>query len=102
MRGLKINKQAKRPDTPLAETPKPIKVTYDRLSMAREYTNQAEGRPSNTPATKKDSMDFRAGFKKGINNKDFTAKEEPYGKNEYQKMGVWEGKNAIKKSKSKK
>lgn len=94
-----LQPKQKRRDTPLAETPKPVKVTYERLAMAREYTNQARGNASNTPATKKDSMDFRSGFKKGVNNKKFSAEEEPFGENEYQKMGRWEGNNAVKKKK---
>jgi hypothetical protein len=92
-------KQQKRPDTPLANTPNPVKLNYGGFSMAREYTNQAEGRPSNTPATKKDSLDFRVGFKKGVNNKRFSAEEEPFGENEYQKMGRWAGQKAVKKAK---
>lgn len=90
-------KKTKRPDTPLANTPEPIKVTYSRFGMAREATNKENGVDKDTPSTKKDSIDFRSGFKKGVNNKQFTAKETPYGENEYQKMGRWEGQNANKK-----
>ena len=93
---LQPNKN-KRPDTPLASTPTPVKITYSRFDMAREATNRDNGVDANTPATKKDSMDFRAGFAKGVNNKRFSAKEAPYGENEYQKMGRWEGQKAKKK-----
>lgn len=97
-----LQPKQKRPDTPLANTPEPVKLNYGGFSMAREYTNQAEGKPSNTPATKKDSTDFRSGFKKGVNNKKFSAKEEPFGENEYQKFGRWAGQKAVKKVQGKK
>jgi hypothetical protein len=91
--------QQKRLDTPLAPTPSPVKLNYEGFSMAREYTNLANGRSANTPATKKDSLDFRSGFKKGVNNKKFTAEEEPFGENEYQKFGRYAGQKAVKKAK---
>lgn len=34
MRGLKISKQVKRPDTPLASTPEPKKETLSRKKVA--------------------------------------------------------------------
>ncbi len=102
MRNLNIKKQTKRADTPLAPTPSPVKLNYGGFSMAREYTNQANGKPANTAASPKDSLDFRVGFKKGVNNKKFTAEEEPFGENEYQKFGRWAGQKAVKKAKGKK
>lgn len=91
------NKNKRRPDTPLAPTPK---VDYGNFSLARSYTNKALGLDENTPATRKDSTDYKQGFKKGIEGKSFTPRETPYGRNEYQKFGQWSGANVRKKTNS--
>jgi len=85
-----------RPDTPLAATPEP-KVTYKNLGLARTATNNAAGDYTNTPATAKDSADYRKGFRMGIKGQDVSALENKYqGKNQYVEKGNWEGKNAVK------
>jgi len=97
MRGLKINKQAKRPDTPLANTPEP-NITYKNLGLARSATNNAEGRDTSTPATAKDSADYKLGFKMGLKGKKVSDIKNQYeGKNQYVEKGRWEGQNAAKK-----
>ena len=84
----------KRPDTPLADTPKP---TYDRLGLARSAANTAAGRDTNTPATAKDSADYRKGYAMGLKGKKVSAIENKYqGKNQYVEKGRWEGQNANK------
>ena len=89
--------KTKRPDTPLAATPEP-KITYKNLGLARTATNNAEGRDTNTPATARDSADYRSGFKSGLNGKKVSELQKKYeGTNEYVEKGRWEGQNAIKK-----
>jgi hypothetical protein len=91
-------KKTKRPDTPLAATPK---VTYDRLGLARSATNNAAGRDTNYPATAKDSADYRKGFAMGLKGKKVSDIENKYqGKNQYVEKGRWEGQNAAKKEKT--
>ena len=92
-------KKNKRPDTPLAPTPK---VDYKNFSLARSYSNRALGLEENTPATRQDSTDYKQGFKKGLEGKSFTAHENPYGRNEYQKFGQWSGADVRKKLNSEK
>lgn len=82
----------KRPDTPLATTPKP---TYVNLGLARTATNNAAGRDTNTPATAKDSADYRKGYAMGLKGKKVSAVENKYqGKNQYVEKGNWEGDKA--------
>jgi hypothetical protein len=89
--------KTKRPDTPLAPTPEP-KVTYKNLGLARSAANNAEGRDTNTPATARDSADYRAGFKSGLKGSKVSDLRKKYeGTNEYVEKGRWEGQNAIKK-----
>ena len=84
-----------RPDTPLAPTPK---ITYDRLGLAR-----TAGDYTNTPATAKDSADYRKGFRLGVQGKKVSDIENKYqGKNQYIEKGNWEGKNAVKDAKKEK
>lgn len=89
-------KSNKRPDTPLASTPK---ITYDRLGLARTATNNAQGRDTDAPATAKDSADYRKGFAMGLKGKKVSNIENKYqGKNQYIEKGRWEGQNAAKKT----
>jgi len=84
----------KRPDTPLAPTPK---ITYKNLGLARSASNNAAGRDTNTPATKKDSADYRKGYAMGVKGKKVSAIEnKTQGKNQYVEKGRWEGQNANK------
>jgi hypothetical protein len=88
----------KRPDTPLATTPKP---TYVNLGLARTATNNAAGRDTNAPATKKDSADYRKGYAMGLDGKKVSAIENKYqGKNQYVEKGRWEGQNVKKNDKT--
>jgi hypothetical protein len=85
-----------RPDTPLAATPEP-KVTYKNLGLARTAANNAAGDYTNTPATAKDSADYRSGFRMGVKGKKVSDLENKYqGKNQYVEKGRWEGQNAVK------
>lgn len=89
--------KVKRPDTPLAPTPK---VTYKNLGLARSASNNAAGIDTDTPATKKDSADYRSGFNMGLKGKKVSNIENKYqGKNQYVEKGRWEGQNAAKKAK---
>lgn len=84
----------KRPDIPLASTPKP---TYVNLGLARSAANNAAGRDTNTPATKKDSADYKKGYAMGLNGKKVSDVEKKYqGKNQYVEKGNWEGQKANK------
>ena len=92
-----MQEKPKRPDTPLAPTPEP-KVTYKNLGLARSAANNAEGRDTNTPATARDSADYRSGFKSGLKGKKVSDLRKKYeGTNQYFEKGRWEGQNAIKK-----
>lgn len=87
----------KRPDTPLAPTQEP-KVTYKNLSLARTAANNSAGRPTATPATAKDSLNYKRGFKAGLEGKKTSAMRKKYeGTDEYFEKGTWEGKNAKNK-----
>jgi len=73
--------------------------TYKNLGLARSATNKEEGRDINTPATKKDSIDYKKGFemgKAGFKPSPLRAKYE--GKNQYEEKGRWEGQNPKKKT----
>jgi hypothetical protein len=87
----------KRPDTPLAETPKP---TYKNLGLARTATNNAEGRDTNAPATAKDSANYRLGFQAGLKGAKPSSLRKKYeGEEQYYQKGRWEGQSAAKKKK---
>jgi hypothetical protein len=69
--------------------------------MARSFTNQASGVDSITPATKQDSTAYKTGFIKGARGQKPSANQLKYeGEGEYEKMGRWEGQNAVKKKKN--
>lgn len=80
---------------------KVVSPTYKNLPMARSYKNQANGIDSNTPATRRDSTDYKIGFIKGVKGQKPSAQRLRYeGEGEYEKMGRWEGQNAVKKKKN--
>lgn len=92
-------KRNKRPDTPLAPTPK---ITYKNLGLARSASNNAAGIDTNTPATAQDSADYRRGFAMGLKGKRVSNIENKYqGKNQFVEKGRWEGQNAIAIQKAK-
>lgn len=94
------NKNKKRPDTPLAETPKP---TYKNLGLARSAANNAAGRDTHAPATARDSANYRAGFDAGLRGvKPSSMKKKYEGEDQYFQKGRWEGQNAAKNKTSKK
>jgi hypothetical protein len=78
-----------------------IRPTFKNLPMARSFTNQASGVDSSTPATKQDSTAYKTGFIKGARGQKPSANQLKYeGEGEYEKMGRWEGQNAVKKKKN--
>jgi len=75
------------------------KPTYKNLGLARSASNKEESRDTNTPATKKDSLDYKKGFemgRKGYKPNPLRIKYE--GKNQYEEKGRWEGQNTKKKT----
>lgn len=73
--------------------------TYKNLGLARTATNNAAGRDTNTPATKKDSLDYKKGFEMGITGyKPNPLRIKYEGKNQYEEKGRWEGQNTKKKT----
>jgi hypothetical protein len=81
--------------------PKPITgPTWVNLKMANDKTN------TGLPATRRDSLDYKKGWERGLKGSKPSAMEKKYqGENEYEKMGRWEGqnkgkKNAVKKAKN--
>ena len=74
-----------------------LKPTYKNLGLARSASNNAAGRDTNTPATKKDSLDYKKGFDMGKAGKKPSALRAKYeGKNQYEEKGRWEGQNSTK------
>jgi len=74
------------------------KPTYNRLGLARSAANKEAGRDYNTPATKRDSLDYKRGFNMGLAGKKPSPLEIKYqGKNQYEEKGRWEGQNTPKK-----
>jgi hypothetical protein len=81
--------------------PKPITgPTWVNFKMAKDKTN------TGLPATRRDSLDYKRGWERGLKGSKPSAMEKKYqGENEYEKMGRWEGqnkgkKNAVKKAKN--
>lgn len=74
MRGLKINKQVKGRDIPLAETPKP-----DYRNMPNTIRGTFKDKPYTS--TKQDTIEYEEGFKRGIEgkNKWFPSKVSVHG-----------------------
>jgi|TARA_B110000459_G_C16197322_1_gene310622 hypothetical protein len=76
----------------LKDCQKGLKFTL--LAQARQNTNRANLVDSRTSATKRDSTQYREGFKMGRAGKKPSKIEIKYqGENEYKKMGRWEGQN---------
>jgi hypothetical protein len=74
-----------------------LKPTYKNLGLARSASNNAAGRDTNTPATKKDSLDYKKGFDMGKAGKKPSSLRAKYeGKNQYEEKGRWEGQNSTK------
>ena len=74
--------------------------TYKNFAMANQARNRSEKVDSKRPATKRDSSQYKRGFKlglKGIKPSKMRLKYE--GETEFEKMGRWEGQNKKKKGK---
>jgi len=56
MRGLKINKQAKRPDTPLANTPEPKMLSAVKEKLPAKKKNNNGGYATGVRISKKDEL----------------------------------------------
>tara|TARA_R110000803_G_scaffold56959_2_gene114647 strand:- start:1869 stop:2153 length:285 start_codon:yes stop_codon:yes gene_type:complete len=75
-------------------------IKYTMLEQAKNATARANNKSSNASdaqATKKDSSDYKSGYRMGMQRQNPSASSHPYGENEYQKMGRWEGQNKKKK-----
>jgi len=70
------------------------KPTYKNFAMANQARNKSEGLPTRRPATKRDSAQYRKGFKLGLKGIKPSKNRLKYeGETEFEKMGRWEGQN---------
>lgn len=90
----KAIEKAKNPNTKVIVTPK-----FTMFAQANAARNNAEGEYTDTPAKKRDSMEYRAGFNVGLRNKMSGKKAKMYQESEFEKMGRWEGQNHSFKNK---
>lgn len=67
--------------------------TWKNFAMANQARNKAEGLDTKRPAQKRDSVQYKRGYKMGLKRLKPTAKSHPYGETEFEKMGRWEGQN---------
>lgn len=76
MRGLKINKQVKRPDTPLADTPTP-----DYRNMPDTIRGGIFSKDKPYASTAQDTVEYKKGFERGLTgeNKFFPSKVSVHG-----------------------
>lgn len=65
MRGLKINKQSKRPDTPLAATPEPklLSAVKEKLPSSKSKKDNNGGYAEGVVISKKDELAHPEDFK---------------------------------------
>ena len=71
-------------------------IKYTMLEQAKNATarkNKKSANASDAQATKKDSSDYKSGYRLGRVKGKPSSSSHPYGENEYQKMGRWEGQN---------
>lgn len=71
-------------------------IKYTMLQQAKEATARANNKSSNArdaQATKQDSSDYKSGYRLGRSKGKPSSTTHPYGENEYQKKGRWEGQN---------
>ena len=71
--------------------------TWKNFRMANAARNRSEGADTNRPAKKRDSAQYKRGYQMGLKRLKPTAKTNPYGETEFEKMGRWEGQNTKKK-----
>jgi hypothetical protein len=72
-------------------------IKYTMLEQAKNANAKAKKVYLNSKAaavTKKDSSDYKQGYRLGRQKGKPTAKSHPYGENEHQKFGRWEGQNS--------
>tara|TARA_B110000977_G_scaffold78481_1_gene105582 strand:+ start:75 stop:356 length:282 start_codon:yes stop_codon:yes gene_type:complete len=74
--------------------------TYKNFSMANQARNNAKGVPTERPATRRDSTQYKRGYQMGLKGLKPSAVQKKYqGETEFEKMGRWEGQNVKKKKK---
>ena len=71
-----------------------VKPDYTMFAQARAANNKSMGLPTNTPATRQDSLDYQHGFNLGLRGgKISDPKNYKLTNNEYSRKGQWEGQN---------
>jgi len=74
--------------------------TWKNFAMANQARNNAKGVPTERPATKRDSTQYKRGFQMGLRGLKPSEIQRKYQKEtEFEKMGRWEGQNVKKKKK---
>mgnify|MGYP003661033717 FL=1 len=73
-------------------------IKFTLFKQANNNTNRLNMVNSSTPATQRDSIQYRTGFERGQKGwKPSTMRLKYQGETEYEKMGRWEGQNTPKK-----
>lgn len=67
-----------------------IEPKYTMFAQANQANNRVMGVDTNSPATRKDSLDYKHGFNLGLKGGDLSKFES----NEFSRKGYWEGKNS--------
>lgn len=67
-----------------------IEPKYTMFAQANQAKNTLMDLPSSTPATKKDSMDYKHGFNLGLKGGTL----DNFESNEFSRKGRWEGQNS--------
>lgn len=70
-----------------------IQPKYTMFGQAKEGRNRFMDLDQNSPASKQDSLDYKAGFNVGVRNKMTGKNARIESENVFQKMGRWEGQN---------
>jgi len=72
--------------------------TYSNFAMANQARNRSERVDTKKPGTKRDSAQYKKGYKMGLKGLNPSAAKLKYeGESEFEKMGRWEGKNKTNK-----
>ena len=67
-----------------------IEPKYTLFAQARNANNRVMDVPTNTPATAKDSADYKHGFNLGLKGGNL----DKFESNEFSRKGRWEGQNS--------
>ena len=68
--------------------------TWKNFAMANQARNKSEGIPTQRPATKRDSTEYKRGYEMGLKRlKPSSLQKKFQGETEFEKMGRWEGQN---------